>query len=551
LILIAAAVLRGLFFVGFGLGDDLGYIGHADRILAGGYPPLDPLNQYSYRPLLLLLFAGGIALFGHTDLGVVAPVLLSSLVTTALVFVFVRDLIDPAAAWWCALLYAFEPFNVVNSTTMTNDVILSCLTFASLGMFVLADRSSAARKSGSLFAASALLMLAAFLVKISFVPVVSAIALYSVVVLCRRPEAVLSRHTVFYATLLLGGFCVCLAYYLKTGDLLWQFKSETFYYETNKPEWYRAGGIDYAALMWQYPRSLFSMSGYPAFRYFDHGFLFWLVLPASVMVLLRRGNEFLKLLIATGCIVFAFFQFYPQYLWPRYLPLVRQERYLEMLLPAAVIVAGTTLHSLSRRHRILAVSILGFLLVDSVVEAGRRFTQYNDSQQDMRELARYAGSTIARTGGRLAVDLPAKNALAFYLRASGVDIEEVSANQLKDLRQCYVAVGGGRSFWWSPDQVVDINSDAPPPHWILRYEVRARKRPWRSSNLRVYYVSEPLEGLVPTVRFATGGPLAPVLAGLAQAAYPDGFDGNAVPLAAGTQIPDLDNAAPLPAPLAN
>ena len=45
-ILIAAAAVRALFFVGFGLGDDLTYIAHADQILGGGYPPLDPLNQY-------------------------------------------------------------------------------------------------------------------------------------------------------------------------------------------------------------------------------------------------------------------------------------------------------------------------------------------------------------------------------------------------------------------------------------------------------------------------------------------------------------------------
>ena len=58
-ILVAAVALRALFFVGFGLGDDLAYIAHADQILSGGYPPLDPLNQYAYRPLLLLLFAAG------------------------------------------------------------------------------------------------------------------------------------------------------------------------------------------------------------------------------------------------------------------------------------------------------------------------------------------------------------------------------------------------------------------------------------------------------------------------------------------------------------
>ena len=174
-ILLLAVALRALFFVGFGLGDDLGYIGHADTILAGRYPPLDPLNQYAYRPLLLLLFAAGIGAFGHTDFGVVAPVLLASMVTTALVFVFVRRFVDAAAAWWCALIYACEPFSVVNSTTMTNDVILACLTFGGLTVFLAADRSAHAPKRVRLFAAAGLLMLAAFLVKITFLPVLLAI----------------------------------------------------------------------------------------------------------------------------------------------------------------------------------------------------------------------------------------------------------------------------------------------------------------------------------------------------------------------------------------
>jgi 4-amino-4-deoxy-L-arabinose transferase-like glycosyltransferase len=547
LVLLSAIVLRTLFFVGFGLGDDLGYIGHADSILAGHYPPLDPLNQYAYRPLLLYLFAGGIALFGHTDVGVIAPVFLAAIVTTALVFVFVRKLVDPDAAWWCALLYAFEPFNVVNSTTMTNDVILACLTFAAVTVFLVADRAQSSRKSLGLFAAAGLLMLAAFLVKVAFLAVLCALVLYSLVTLRSRPREVLSRQTVFYATLLLGLLCVCLVYYVKKGDFLWQFKAETFYYETYKPEWYRAGVIDYATLMWQYPRSLFGMSGYRGFRYLEHGLLFWLVVPASVLLLLRRGNEILKLLVLTGCVVFAFFEFYPQYLSPRYLPLVRQDRYLELLLPAAVIIGGTALHSLWRRRRVLAAGLMCVILLDSVVEAARRFHEYDDSQQDMRELARYAGTTIARAGGRLVVDLPASNALTFYLRSTPVQVEQLRAGAQNDLHDCYVAVGGARSFWWTRDLIFDILPEAPP-HWILTYQVPGAIRPWRLSNLRVYFVSEPSKDWYALFDSPQVLDSVPTLIGLTETAHAEGFDRPAVTLERGASIPDLGNATPLAAP---
>jgi hypothetical protein len=545
LILVSAVILRTIFFVGFGLGDDLGYIGHADSILAGRYPPLDPLNQYAYRPLLLYLFAAGIALFGHTDIGVVAPVLLASVVTVALVFVFVRQLIDPDAAWWCALLYAFEPFNIVNSTTMTNDVILACLTFAGLTLFLVADRSETPGRSRALFAAAGLLMVSAFLVKIAFLPVLVAVALYSAASLRGRAPAVLARHSVFYATVIGGLLCVCLTYYVKTGDLLWQFKAETFYYETYKPDWYRAGLIDYTALMWQYPRSLLGLSGYSGYRYFEHGLLFWVVIPAALFLALRGGGV-LRLLVALCCIVFAFFEFYPQYLSPRYLPLVRQERYLELMLPAAAIVAGTALHALSRRYRVLAAGILALLVCDSVVEASRRFMEYDDSQRDMRELARYAASTIARAGGCLAVDLPAKNALSFYLRSAAVQPQQIPDRNASELRNCYIAAGGARSFWWSRDQVFDITAE-PPPHWILTYQVSAPIRPWRPSALRVYFVNEPPASWYSL--FDAPQPLerAPERAGLTEIGYTDRFDGQPVTLAHGEQVADLDNDTPLPA----
>src|SRR4030095_6531506 len=100
-------------------------------------------------------------------------------------------------------------------------------------------------------------MLAAFLVKIACVPAVFAIAWYSMVVLRRRPADVVKRHSLFYVSLLLGVFAVCLGYYFKKGDLFWRYKPQAFYYETYKPAWYVAGLIDYASLMWEYPRSLF------------------------------------------------------------------------------------------------------------------------------------------------------------------------------------------------------------------------------------------------------------------------------------------------------
>lgn len=486
LILGAAIVLRAVHFVGFGLGDDPGYVGHVDVILQGGYPPLDSLNQYAYRPLLLLLFAAGVAGFGHTDFGVVAPVLAASLVTTALVYTFVRTLIDRDAAWCCALLHAFQPFDIVNSTTMTNDVILACLTFASVGMFLLADATSAASLSRRRFAGAAAIMLAAFLVKITILPALALAGLVALAAFRRRPRETIARHGVFFAAFFVGLTGVAAVYFLRTGDLFWQFKSELFYYQAHKPDWYLAGRIDYASMMWQYPRSLFWLSGDQAFRYLEHGVLFWLFIPAAGVALVR-GRPALRWMAVFALLVFAFFEFYPQYVRPWYLPLVRQERYLEMLVPPAVIVVGVAFARVLRSHPRLATAVLCLVLADFVVQANRRWHHYSDSMRDVRELARFARVHLADSEATLAIDTPAWHALSFYLKGSGVETRVVDRQALAGVRQGYVVVGGARAFWWAHDTVLDVDPAHVPPGWRLVHEIPGKPRPWRRSSLRVYH----------------------------------------------------------------
>jgi hypothetical protein len=488
LVVAAALILRSIFFVGFALGDDLGYLAFAGEILNGRYPPLDPLNQYAYRPLLLYLYAGGIGAFGYTDLGAVAPVLLASLATTAVVYACVWRLIDPRAAWWCAILFAFEPFNIVNSTTMTNDVVLASLVFASITVFLIGDRQASAASALGWHALAGLVMVAAFLVKITILPALAALGVYTSIAWGTRGWTVGARHAAFYLTFAAGLAAICLAYYLKTGDPLWQFRSELAYYDAYKPDWYLAGQIDYAHLMWQYPRSLWGSSGYETYLYLDHGPLFWVFLPAAVYAVARHWqNTAVRMVLMFWLIVLLFFEFYPQYLSP-YLPLVRQERYLEMLIPATVIVVGIALAALFRRRPAIALAVLMLVLVDSVIEASRRSFLINDSQNDVRALARYAESTIQRTGKRLGVDVPARNSLLFYLREVPVPLVALEAKDVPAFSDGYLAVGGSRSFWWSKDLALTLAADQVPPSWVTTLEVPGKAMPWRPSPLRVYYV---------------------------------------------------------------
>ena len=538
-VVLVGLLLRSLFFVGFALGDDLGYIGHATQILQGGYPPLEPLNQYAYRPLLLYLFSAGIALFGFTDVGIVAPVLLASLATIVIVHAFVRRFVDSSAALWCAVLLAFQPFNVVNSTTMTNDVILSCLVFGAVALFLVADAESSPNRMRRLFVAAAVVMTGAFLVKMTLAPVLFALGLYSLFSCKARWSTVLGGHVVFYLAFLIGLACICGVYYLKTGDPLWQFRSELQYYQTYKPDWYLQGKINYSNLLWEYPLSLFGRSGYGPFRYFEQGLLFWVFVPAAGWAVATR-NRILSFLVMTALSVFLFFQFYPQYLFPRYLPLVRQTRYLEMLLPAVVIVVGSALHRVWRQHRVVGTIVLLVLVGDFVYEASRRALLFDDSQQDMRALAAYADSTIAQTGAPLAVDMPADASLQFYLR--GVALARVPIAQ-QPLEGAYVAVGGARGFWWSRDLVFDPPPGEIPAHWVLAYTAPGRKVPWRPSELRVFYVGPHSHIFITPLNEGRAG----CQPGLRQLPFPGGFGAPSSTGADVQSIPEIAADTPIPA----
>ena len=119
--------------------------------------------------------------------------LLASIATTALIFSSCEACIDAKAAWWCALLFAFEPFNVVNSTTMTNDVILRvpdvCRARPCFSSRIDLPTTAQQRRR---FSGAAALMLAAFLVKITYgLPVLCVMAGYSLLAVWRAPGAAL------------------------------------------------------------------------------------------------------------------------------------------------------------------------------------------------------------------------------------------------------------------------------------------------------------------------------------------------------------------------
>jgi 4-amino-4-deoxy-L-arabinose transferase-like glycosyltransferase len=79
LIIVLAIVIRIKYFVGFTLGDDLHYFNLVQQILQGHWVSYNYLNQYAYRPLLLLSVAGSFKLFGINETAFILPIFLASI----------------------------------------------------------------------------------------------------------------------------------------------------------------------------------------------------------------------------------------------------------------------------------------------------------------------------------------------------------------------------------------------------------------------------------------------------------------------------------------
>ena len=264
------------------------------------------------------------------------------------------------------------------------------------------------------------------------------------------------------------------------------------------------------------------------------------------MTLYLNRSRVTGFFVASTVILFSFFEFWPQYLEPRYIPLVRQDRYLGMLLPGAVIVVGMTFYTVARRWPRVAVAALVLLLAHDVSQASRRWTLYDDSQRDVRALARYVRSTLVSTGKPLFVDVPARNALLFYLTGTPALMEDIRRSDMLDISDAYVAVGGSRSSWWSRQEVFDLAPESVPSHWHLAYQENGKRLPWRPSALRVYYAGERAKSsysLFDTPQSLPSGDLEP---GFWQTAYPNGFGGPFEAAGAVSRIPDIDNGVRLP-----
>lgn len=139
LILLYSTLLRVFFIQGYGLGDDSPYLDLISYIAQGAYPEIGDVGQYPYRPGWLLPLGLSVAVFGYSDLSLVAYPFLCGLLTPLLLYHWIRSLPEnpyPQIALIASIVYASFPLTIFHSTVLSNDtpmffwILLSTIFFS-------------------------------------------------------------------------------------------------------------------------------------------------------------------------------------------------------------------------------------------------------------------------------------------------------------------------------------------------------------------------------------------------------------------------------------
>jgi 4-amino-4-deoxy-L-arabinose transferase-like glycosyltransferase len=388
-ILFGSLALRLLFFSGFGLGDDPGYASEVNNILTDGYHDIGPRAVFLLRPITLLAIAGSIRLFGWSEAAFVLPVLVASLVGIGSAYLLALLLFGRTAAVLSACALSLFPLDLVNSTTMTNDILGS--SFLGVGAtIILFARNFGGRRALVLFFLGGLALGLSTAVKLNFLVLIVPLALSLLVARARcligSSAAIASLVGWIAAQAILATFC-----WIKAGHPLAFVTLELDFNREMMERHYRPDLLTETLLF--YPRMLFRFggSGY-GYDVFPVGWFFLFALSAIPFAILSRLPS-LWLPVAWLVFLLLTMQFWPLQWYPYYIPIHRLPRFLHIAAIPGAIVMGAVMALLferGTRWKACVAMTLGVYVVASLAQTRRASAHHNDCMRDSRLIAAFA-----------------------------------------------------------------------------------------------------------------------------------------------------------------
>jgi 4-amino-4-deoxy-L-arabinose transferase-like glycosyltransferase len=512
-ILVLAALLRILFFVGLVSGDpqdDGIYYSNAFGLYKNGlqyldlfqnFPadePVNPIASFHVRPMVTYPTAAAFAVFGPGEISAVVWPFLCSLAIVLVVYRLGVCTHDRSVGLVAALLCAFYPLEVINATRILSDVQVGL--FSAVALLLLLEARE--RDSVVLCVLSGAAAAGAYLANMR-----SLIFLIALLGCALAVGFGAHRRAIRYAPLwVVAGFaCVfafeAIAYYAQVGDPLLSYHVQggvlRFKYLFEP-----VSSVDWGPVRVSYTngqplelsRSVLHLQGRTTNQF---GYFFVLFFASAIFSLIRRRNTLLLALAAFLCLYLEFGPVQISVDWARrqlhYMMVFKQERFLLVVTAPFAILSAYALRSLAKRRPWLVIFLLVMLFVTSIVGINRTRQFYRAGLRDLRVVTPYVLANPTRT---FFGDLWAIEQLNIFTRHQAHNLRVLdAATTPRDIRGACVMLGGGRGVELLSSYVEStlpafardvLSTNQAPLHWRLVLELQGAHTDQRLHDFRVY-----------------------------------------------------------------
>ncbi|MBN2437858.1 MAG: glycosyltransferase family 39 protein [Deltaproteobacteria bacterium] len=461
---IVAALAIGIrieYFIGFALGDDFNYFILIKNALAGSGIQYDYLNQYAFRPLLLLSALLSFKLLGINEAAFILPVFLASIGGIFVAYYLGKTLFSPCAGFLAAFILAIYPFNIYNSVTFDNDVIISFFMGLVILVFIKA-RESEKPLQVILYVTGGFTIVVSYLFKMTSLSILGILGVFSLLEIFLYRKNL--RQLWFYAAFAFFFLLALCFYKAETGEFFRHFKAENIYYDHWKnlfvPADYWNGNLNIKELLFEYPYHLFLPLTLGTVRFFEFGLYFYFFPPALVLMLWKNKNRWVSLFLFWWFFsLFLFLEFMPLYWDPYYYPLPRQERYLEIITLPTILTIAWFLTWMARRSKITFTLLLLIIVSSSLYYTHIRCTYVKDSIADLKGVSKWLCEEKA---SEVYVDYPGFGPVFFHTNNCNIAVKSLERIKTDPpSKGAYVLSGGSRMYLWERGIIRTVEEECP------------------------------------------------------------------------------------------
>jgi hypothetical protein len=490
ILLLFSLFVRLFLFSGFVLGDDLAYADYASQILKGSYPSVESRVIFACRPLVLYPVACSIYLFGWQEWSFVLPVLIASLANISIVYCAGNILGGLLAGSLSALVFATFPLDVVHSTTLSNDILLSMLVWGGglLMLFAFADHHR--KQYLFLSVLSGFIIGAAVAVKLN--AVIAPVLFLGAGSIALRGKDIQEKYKILIVwafSWVCANILLCLFFYKINGDFFAHYHAEMRFNIQFNPSNYSPSISNLINYLLLYPRWILCLAregpyGYssPPYGYFFIAFL--LCVPFAFF------KRFIIIRLPMLCALFYLLvmEFTPLKLFPHYVPIHRLSRFLHIAsIPAAVVIGIVLANCMLVKNKmfksifvIMFLTLIGSSLYWSWVKA----FFYQDCARDQR----WAWQQIKNTTAK---EIITDEEMGYYFRFRSGSMPNVTIVSLESVPKilpsdALIIAGGARRPEMDPMYASKWATTLDQKNVQLIAEAPFSLKPWRVSKLKIY-----------------------------------------------------------------